>query len=340
MAYLRESDWQRAAARIRKASRILLTTHVRPDGDALGSAAALQHALTERYPEKTVDCLLLSPVPDNYLFLLDFPYQTLDKTLPAEQLPAFTAGFELVIAVDTCAVAQLPQLGTLLTARPHSTLVIDHHLHRDSELSDCIIADTAASAAGQIVLEFIQKLPQALSPSAAEALFTAIASDTGWFRFENTSPECFRDAAVLARAGIDIEKIYRRLYADFPFARTKLVAKALDSIELYAEGAIALMTVTNAMLQATGAKREHIENLVNECQNIDTVQTWALLVETKDPQTTRCSFRSRGNGVNVNDIARQFQGGGHARAAGATLPLPLTPAKEAVLKILMQATER
>ena len=152
---------------------------------------------------------------------------------------------------------------------------------------------------------------------SAQALLAAIGTDTGWFRFENSSARAYAIAGDLVAAGARPQEVYRQLFETFPPVRLKLMSLALQSVQLHCQGRLATMKITNDMLSQSGASRGHIENIVNECAQVGSLSAWALLVEQADGGT-RCSLRSRA-GVDVNAVAGQLGGGGHARAAGATL---------------------
>ena len=333
------STCQTAQALVQAAARVLITTHVRPDGDAIGSIVALQDIITtvavqQSRPLET-QLLLLSEEPDHYQFLLDDSRWIMGRHLDPADLPARLDAFDLIIVADTCALQQLPEIGPYLLNRTQPVLVIDHHLSRDP-IGTCQLFDTDAAAAAQIVFDFATAASWPISPTAAAALFAGLCTDTGWFRFENASPACYQTAAQLIAAGARPEHLYHQLFQNFPIQRTRLIAEALRTVELHCSDRLAVMQITRAMLADTGASRSHIENIINECHQIGSVLATILLVE-QDDGTTRCSFRSRAQGPDVNVVACQFGGGGHARAAGARLPDPLPQARTKLITVLTAA---
>ncbi len=328
-------DYNAAIEKIRSARNILLTTHTRPDGDAIGSLVGLRTALLAGTGCDNVQILLLSKVADNYRFLLDgnewiWSVNFDEAALAAGKLDAF----DLVIVCDTRAAKQLPGIADYLRSRNESVVAIDHHVSGD-DIGSCQIVETQACAAGEIVYKFICAAGWPLNEKSAAALYVAICTDTGWFRFENTTSAAMRAAGELIDAGARPDTLYEKLFLDFPPERLKLVSRALDSLELHCDNRLAIMRITNRDLAETGAHRTLIENIVNTCQEIGSLQVWVLLVEQKDGHT-RCSFRSRG-GVDVNVIANQFHGGGHARAAGATIELPPEQAAKKIRETIESA---
>jgi len=163
----------------------------------------------------------------------------------------------------------------------------------------------------------------------AEALFVAVATDTGWFQFSNTNSRVYRSCAELIDAGANPTEIHHNLYENFSYPRFKLTLAMLNTLELHLDGRFATQHISQQDFQQTGAAYKDTENLINECQRISTVEAAALFVELKDGRI-RCSLRSTG-AVDVSKIAARFGGGGHKMAAGTFLPGPLKEAKKTVL---------
>ncbi len=317
-----QQPYKSATDLLDRARRILITTHIRPDGDALGSLFALAESLRSR--GKKIDTLLLSPVPPRYTFLFDTPPKVLDSDTTAENLTS--ENFDLITIVDTNSRSQLPGLDPLLAADT-PILVIDHHLTSDN-LGTVEIADTSAAAAGMLVYQLLETATIPLTPETAEALFVAVATDTGWFRFPSADSRVYHAAAALVEAGADPARIYDRLYQQDSPQRFALLTAMLDSLELSRNDTHATMTLTRADFERTGAQYTDTEDFINECQRIATVETAALLVEQPDGRI-KCSLRSSGR-IDVSQIARKFGGGGHKAAAGTYLPPPIENAKKII----------
>jgi phosphoesterase RecJ-like protein len=306
--------------RLASAGRLLILTHARPDGDALGAMAALASAA--RAAGKSAAMLLDDDVPGRYAFL--FPRE---RPAGAGELAALADEADVVVVLDTCAFSQLGGLAEALGARRGKVVVIDHHATAD-EVGDVQWLDPAAAAAGVMVAELIEALGWPLDAQAAEALLTAITTDTGWFRHANTDGRCLRAAARLldppsgqAGAGIAPDELYQRLYQSDRPERMQLLRRALASLELHQDGRIAVMKLRASDFAETRARRDETEDFVNEPLRMGCVEVSVLLAAGEEapagqgPPLVRASLRSR-RGVDVSAIARRFGGGGHARAAG------------------------
>jgi phosphoesterase RecJ-like protein len=295
--------------RISAAVRLLVVTHARPDGDALGSLAALCGAA--RAAGKQTATLVPGEVPARYDFLL-----ANCRPAPAERFAELANWADAVVIVDTCALAQLDGLDDQLAAAREKIMVIDHHATTD-DIGTVRWLDASAAAAGVMVGELLDALGWPVDLRTAEALLTAMTTDTGWFHYSNTDGRCLRAAARLFDAGVEGDKLYRRLFqADRP-ERMMLLSRALASLELPAAGSIATMKLRLGDFAETGARQDETENLVNEPMRMGCVEVSMLLVQTPDDggRCIRVSLRSRG-GVDVAAVARRFGGGGHVQAAG------------------------
>ena len=291
--------------RLRRARSLLLVTHGRPDGDGLGSMSALARAA--RAAGKTVYLFIPDPAPRRYDFLFDRP-----PTVGARHFAALADPADLVVIIDTCALAQLDGLDTHLRRVKDKVVVIDHHATAD-DVGSVRWLDTSAAAAGVMVAELLNELDWPLDPRIAEALMTAITTDTGWLHFANTDGRCLRVVAALVEAGVRPDKLYRRIYQTDRPQRLALLRHVLGSLELHCDQRLAVMTIRRADFEATGTRPDETENLVNEALRLDSVDTAVLLVENAD--CIRVSLRSRDD-VDVAAVAQRFGGGGHRRAAG------------------------
>ena len=293
------------AGRVGRARTLLLVTHARPDGDGLGSMAALASAAEAA--GKTVRLFIPDTPPPRYDYLFEHP-----PTVGARHFAALAESCDLIVVIDTCALAQLDGIEEQIQALKDKVVVIDHHATADDIGSDRWL-DTSACASGVMVAELMAALGWPLRPLAAEALMTAITTDTGWLRFANTDGRCLRAVAALVDAGVRPDTLYKRIYqADRP-QRLALIARALASLELHCNGRLAVMTIRQGDFDATGARPDETENIVNESLRLATVDTAVLLVE--NTHCLRVSLRSRDD-VDVSAVARRFGGGGHRRAAG------------------------
>jgi phosphoesterase RecJ-like protein len=316
-----EDSFKGATDLIDKAENILIATHTRPDGDACGSVVALNE-LFQQLGKKN-EILLLSELPQWYEFLFEKEPTFFSKDFTTEKLNEF----DLIVLVDVNSKSQLPGLAELLKQKTKPVLVIDHHATNDG-LGDVEIIDTAASATGLIIFDLIKSAKWPLTKKIAEALFIAISTDTGWFRFTNTDNRTHRACAELLETGVNSADIYHTLYQNFSPQRFKLMTTMLNTIELHFDGRFATQYLLRKDFEQTGTADSDTENLIDECQRIDTVEVAALFIELKDGRF-RCSLRSRG-AVDVRKIAQKFGGGGHKQASGTYLPGPLKNAQQII----------
>ena len=320
-------NFQKVIKLINQSSNILITTHTKPDGDACGSVMAMSEAL--RALGKSINPLLLSAIPSWYEFLFTEKVPVLGEDIPLDELKAGGGSdFDLIVIVDTNSTSQLPKFDEFLKSNDKPVLVIDHHVVSDG-LGDVEIVDSSASATGLIVLDLFKHAGWTITEKIAEALFVAIATDTGWFQFSNSDSRTYRAGAELIEAGVKPATIYEKLYHTFSQARFKLMIAMLDTLELHFDDRYAVMQITQNDFERTGAEYNDTENLINEAQRIGTVTTLALFIELKDGRI-RCSLRSH-DGLDVSQIAAKFGGGGHKQAAGTFLPGPLENAQKLIL---------
>ena len=319
------TEYRAAAAVLDAAERILITTHMKPDGDACGCLRAVMDHLVLR--GKTVYPLVLSPLASWYGELFDSPVPVLGNDITPEQLGQAYGGCDLMVIVDTNSYIQLPGLEEFIKAARATgspkILVIDHHITGD-HLGDMELIDSQAAAAGELVFDLFKAGGWTITPRIAESIFIAVATDTGWFKYGNADSRIFHTAAELIGVGVHPNDVYRRLYQSFSPARLALMTRMLDHLALHAEGRIATQYILRRDFDETGASGPDTENLIDECQRIQTVEVAVLLVELADGKY-RCSLRSKG-GVDVRAIAQAYGGGGHTLAAGVTLPGPLEAA--------------
>jgi phosphoesterase RecJ-like protein len=309
-----DRDYQNVTAWLKECQRPLLMSHQRPDGDALGAVAAMSIALRE-HGKADPAAVLFEPLPAPYAFLTSaakwYVWDEARDVLADE--------CDALVILDTCALAQLEPVAAFLPHAPR-TLVIDHHATRDAIATregDLRLFDEGASATCLLVAEWIRSAGIVLDEPLATALLVGIATDTGWFRFTNTDARTMRLSAELLEAGAGASAVYNALYLQDPPAKLRLVARALGSLELKADGKLAVMCLRRGDFAATGADSFMTENLVNEAGRL--AGTEATLLFTEEPDgVIRVNFRSK-QWLDVSELARRFGGGGHARAAGARL---------------------
>jgi phosphoesterase RecJ-like protein len=315
-------DWKPFVELVHKHRRFLLTTHIRPDGDGLGSMLALGTVLEKI--GKEVHMVIASSWPPRYDFL-DSSKRIERLTFPGDRWK----NAEAVIVLDTGTWNQLGDFGTFLKGLAADRLVIDHHISQD-DLGGVALVDTAAEATGRLVYEAIKALDAPLPEDAANNLFVALAMDTGWFRHSNTSPRTFELAADLVRAGARPTHLYELLFEQSTLARLRLTGLVLERMRVLEEGRIAFTEIHRGDYEVTGAIPQDTEDLINYTRAIAGVEVGLLFME-QPAGGVKVSFRSR-NKVDVARIAEQFGGGGHRLAAGAIVRASLAEAKQQVLE--------
>jgi phosphoesterase RecJ-like protein len=321
-------DFKKAIELINKSKSWLVTSHTRPDGDAVGCMKAICEIAGQL--NKNAKPILLSPPAQWYKNIFNSPVPVLGNDLKPDQLQNGSFGqFDLVIIVDTNSFIQLPEFDKWLKQSKVPVLIIDHHVTGDN-LGTVEVIDSTAAAAGEIVFDMFKSAGWKITPAIAEALFIAISTDTGWFRFDNTDARVMRNASSLIEFGAKPSDIHHKMFQNYSSERIKLLGKMLENLELYHDGKIALQHIMRSDFDSTGATGSDTEDFVNECQRVGSVQAVALFVELKDGGF-RCSLRSDGS-VDVQQIASELGGGGHKVASGVNLKGPLKDAKKLILE--------
>jgi phosphoesterase RecJ-like protein len=319
-------DWKPLVEIVHAHQRFVLTSHVRPDADAIGSEIGMAGILESL--GKSVRIINPSATPDHLAFLdPDKKVQKLGEGVTVEQ----ACDTDVHMILDTSAWAQLNDLRRVIEKTPARKIVVDHHVSSDN-LGATEFKDESASATGVLVKEFADVLGVRLSIPNASAVFAAIATDTGWFRFPNADVRTLTTAAQLVELGVQPAVLYRDLYEKSSLARLKLHGRVLSRVSVECGGRLAYTWVEQKDFVETGSHPTDTEDLVNDCLTIQGTECAFIVVEQKSGQA-KCSFRSR-TGLNVAKIAEQFGGGGHKQAAGAMLAGPFPKALETVLKTI------
>lgn len=322
-------DWEPLRQIIADNQRFVLSSHVRPDADALGSELALTMLLENL--GKTVRIVNPSALPDNLLFL--DPTNRVMK-IGKEITPEEVLETDVHIVLDTSAWVQLVDVGRVFKKTKAKKVVIDHHISAD-DLGALEFKDTQAEATGALIVRLADGLGFEITPEMAMPIYCAIATDTGWFRFSSTTGETMRTIGRLIDLGAKPNLVYEQLYERNSLARVLLAARVLAGTQLECDGRLAYIVVKQSDFEATKAKPVDTEDLVNETLKIAGTETAFIAIEQAN-QTVKVSFRSRTD-LNVAQIAEEFGGGGHKQAAGAVLPGPLNNAVKQVLMAMQTA---
>jgi phosphoesterase RecJ-like protein len=322
-------DWRPFVEVVQAPHRFLLTTHVRPDGDGLGSMLALAEVLERR--GKDVRLLIAGSVPPRYAFL--DPEGRIERfTPPAERWQEI----DVAVVLDTGTWNQLDVIGPFFRDLKATKIVIDHHQTQD-DLGALRLVDTTAEATGRLVFEAIMALGSPLPEKAANRLFVAVAMDTGWFRHANTTPATFSLSAELVRAGARPELLYEELFERNSLPRLKLIGLVLDRLQVADGGRVAYSEVLRTDYESTGATPQDTEDLVNFTRSVAGVEVGLFFME-QPRGGIKVSFRSRAR-VDVAQVAERFGGGGHRLASGAVVAAPLEDARARVLQAVHAALE-
>jgi bifunctional oligoribonuclease and PAP phosphatase NrnA len=279
-------DWRPLADFVARHQRFLIMTHIRPDGDALGSQLGLACGL--RSLGKTVYPVIASNVGPRYRFLdPDGTKVERHTNPPPEHLKACSA----IIIVDTGAWAQIGDFGDYLKIATAEKVVIDHHRSQD-DLGATRFVDTSAEAAGRLVYDACMALGCTITAEAASYLYMAIATDTGWFRHAATKPSTLTVAAKLMEAGADPTAIYDALYENNTFGRVRLIGRFLERLKTESNGAIGYGEVYLQDFEDTGSLPPDTEDLINYPRSVAGVEVALIFIEQKEG-AIRVSFRSR-----------------------------------------------
>lgn len=322
-------NWPRFVELVRDNQRFLLTSHVRPDCDALGSELAMA-AILEGLGK---DVLVVNgfTTPPNLRFLdPKRKLKQLGTDVSVDQLDSY----DVLMVLDTTAWAQLGGMGEVIRTSGATKIVLDHHVSED-DLGAELFKDTSAEATGRLVIEAADELGVEITPEVARALFVAMATDTGWFRFSSTSGATLRLAARLVDAGAVPDQLYQELYEDDTLARLQLIGRTMARARTELDGRLIHTYIELSDFAATRAHPADSEDMINMTLSVAGTEAAVTLVEQKTGGM-KISFRSRGD-LDCSRVAEQFGGGGHKKAAGAFLDEPLKSAQSKVLDAVRKA---
>lgn len=324
-------NWPRFVELVRGRQRFLLTSHIRPDCDALGSELGMAGVLESL--GKDVLIVNAQKTPPNLQFI---DPQRKIKTLGADVQLADLEDREILMVLDTSAWAQLGDMALVLRSTKAHKMVLDHHVSED-DLGAEPFKNTQAEATGRLVQEAAGQLGVKLTPEIATPLFAAIATDTGWYRFGSTTGDTYRFAGQLVDAGAKPTEIYRALYEQDTLARLQLVGRTLGRAQSELGGRLIHTAVFREDFDATGALPSDTEDVINLTLTVAGTQVAVILVEQPD-RKFKISFRSRST-VDCSKLAEIFGGGGHKAAAGAMTPGPYEAAQKKVLDAVRAAMQ-
>jgi bifunctional oligoribonuclease and PAP phosphatase NrnA len=302
--------------------RVALSTHINADGDGCGSETGLARLLAQRGMQ--VHIVNPTPWPDLFDFLLADDVE--DRSADG---PKALSGIDLLIVLDISDVKRLGSLADRVRGLTVPRLVIDHHIPSEDRAGDVILSDTTACATGELVYDLARELGFTMTPRIARSLYCAILTDTGGFRFSNTTPRSHAVAADLLAAGTDPEEMYQRVYASAPVGRIRLLAEVLQTLGVDEQKGLAWLSMQAGTMDRHEIRPEDLDGIVEHARSIAGTRM-AIFFRDLGHGKVKVSFRSTG-GVDVNAFARKFGGGGHARASGALIPGNLDDVRDRVL---------
>jgi len=313
-------------AALAAADRVLIASHENPDGDAIGSMSAA--ALALRAAGKQVRLYLHSdsPLPHEYGFL---NMDGLERSIE----PGSNEGWTL-LALDCGNESRLGPDHEQLRAGFAQVIDVDHH-HDNSRFGDVNYVDGHASSTAEILARICDGLGIELTPQIAEALYVGLVTDTGRFQYRTTSPAALRLAARLVEAGADVHKVFELVFETLPLGKMQLLGRVLEHMQSYEGGRLLVSYVTRDDLALVEGDEATTEGLIDNLRAVDGVQVAALIREqVPHPDGTitpnRVSLRSRGS-IDVSQIARKSQGGGHKQAAGFSHPGSIEEIREFIV---------
>lgn len=304
-------------------TRVAITTHVNPDGDGLGSSVALAHLL--RAQGKQVSIVSPTPIPARMRFLfadLSGVDRTDDATKAIRQA-------QLIIVLDIADTGRLGNLGSLVEAQGVPVICVDHHASPGTLPPGPRYVDSTAAATGELIYELAIASGWPVTGPVAKALYVALVTDTGGFRFSNTRPRTLRIAADLLEAGVDPESIYLEVFAKAPEGRPRLLGDTLQTLVVEHDRGLAWVTVPTGRIEAYGLTADDVEGIVEFPRSIAGVRL-AILFREVSQGRVKASLRSVGD-VDVAALASQLGGGGHTKAAGVAIPGTLAEVQARVL---------
>ena len=297
---------------IESKTRFVLTSHINPDGDGLGTEIALAGFLRRHGKQAVI--LNDSPTPENYQFLSDlFPLLRYDASVHASLID----NTEVIIVLDTNHPNRLGSMKQAVVSSTAMKICIDHHLE-PGKFADLYILDETSTATGEIVYRLLNSLSgTGIDRDAAIGLYTAIMTDTGSFRYPKTDPDTHKIIAHLIQLGADPVKIYQQVYEQGSVNRLRLLGLALANLQTSHEGKIAYIVLTHEMLASTHTTEIDSDTFIPFTLTIGGVQIGLLFAEVEG--LIKISFRSKGD-IWINELAKEFGGNGHKNAAGARIP--------------------
>jgi len=294
---------------LRKSKKVFIMPHISVDGDGLGSSLALGLALEKI--GTSVEVWLEEDVPNVYNFL---PGSKLVKVYNSESnLPG--EGIGTVVALDAGDLSRLGKRVEIFN-NAEITINIDHHNTND-QFAQYNFVNVTSSSVGEILYQLIKMMGIEFDTDIATCLYVAISTDTGGFRYSNTTSVTHQIAGDLLNSGVNVAEVSQEIFDTVSYEKVMLMGAAINSLELFENGRIAFITISDDVMKSTGAKEEECDGIVNIGRNIRGVEV-AVMVRSRTDGEVKVNLRSNSY-VDVSEIAKRYSGGGHKRAAGCTV---------------------
>lgn len=296
--------------KINSAQKILIITHVNPDGDTLGSAASLKEFIGDKadilvQTEKKVG------VPYNYQFI--------DALKNVKFLDTVQDEYDLLIAIDVASIERIVEKPRKIFDKSNNTINIDHH-KTNKGYGKINLIKGEYSSAGEVLYDFYKKIGINITKKMAEALYVAILTDTGCFKYETTTPDTFLAAADLAKKGIDISDLAKKCYDNKPRSMVSFQAEVVSNSKYLFNDRVVYTIITSDMMKKYKVGNEHTEGIAETLRSINSVDISIVLKENAEKTSTKVSLRSKT--IDLAPIVIKFNGGGHKMAAGCTIHKP------------------
>jgi phosphoesterase RecJ-like protein len=308
-----EIDFSPAIDLLYSAENIIITTHINPDGDAIGSALAL-YGLASALGKNASIIINESACPETYKFLAN---SKCIKRYDIDKHKKLIYNADAIFILDVSDLSRIKLMAEPITQSNARKVVIDHHLSPNCPV-DVLLSSQTASSTGELIYHLIKQAKIAISKNIAEALYTAIHTDTGGFRFPSTTASIHRIIAELLDVGVEPNYMYENIYNRDTLPVIKLRGMAQEMAELHCNGKLGVMTISDSMFKQTDTTESDTEGFSQIMLSIASVVAAIFLVESVDKDEIRVSLRSKGD-VNVRDVAAKYGGGGHLNASGCRL---------------------
>ncbi len=304
---------------LNRGSCILILPHIHPDGDTIGSSLALFLALNRIGKEAFV--LVEDELPSNLNFL---PLEKILRKLPANLHP------DVVVAVDASDLERLGKRVDYIKGA-ETTINLDHHI-TNVRFADYNYIDAHAAATGEIIYDLLESMGIAMDKEIATCIYCALSTDTGSFKYDNTTTRTHQIAASLLEYSLNLNEITVALYQDKSYGKIKLLREALNTLELYYSGKLSILSVTKHMLEKSKADLTDVDGLIEFARDIKNVEVAVLLKELSHNEI-KVGLRAKYD-VDVSKVAAEFGGGGHRKASGCTIYDNITEARTQIIDAL------